>query len=73
MPLLVRRIIGVVLLILSVYFVLVVAFSGSRVAEGIIEFRAWLLTVFIFGGLAYLTFRYGWRLIRPPKTDEPPE
>ena len=73
MPVLLRRLIGGVLIAFSVYFVAVVAFSWSQLVDGEIEFQPWLLAVIVFGGLAYLTGRYGWRMVRAGREEESAE
>jgi hypothetical protein len=60
--------IGWLLVLSSVYFVAVVVYSTTQLAEGVTEFRPWMFGAIIFGGLAYVTGRFGWRMSKKPRT-----
>ena len=66
----VRRLIGLALIVVSVYFVAVVAYAANRLASGGVEFRPWMFGVIFFGGLAYLSGRFGWRMARRKESDD---
>jgi len=68
MPSSIRQLLGWILVLLSVYFVSVVVYSTTQLAEGAVEFTAWLFGAILFGGLAYLSGRSGWRMARKPST-----
>jgi len=61
---------GWTLVLISVYFAAVVAYSTTQLAGGAVEFIPWMLSATIFGGLAYILGRYGWRMARQPAARE---
>ncbi len=68
MPTPLRRLLGWVLVVLSVYFVAVVVYSTTQLADGVTEFTPWMFSAILFGGLAYLCGRFGRRMTRKPSS-----
>lgn len=66
MPNALRRLLGWILVVLSVYFVAIVVYSTTQLADGVTEFIPWMFSAIIFGGLAYLAGHFGWRMTRKP-------
>jgi len=56
---------------MSVYFVAVVVYSTTLLAEGVTEFIPWMLGAVVFGVLAYLSGRFGWRMTRAQASSPP--
>jgi len=65
------RLLGWVLVLLSVYFVAIVVYSITQLAQGETKFIPFMFASTIFGGLAYVSGRFGWRMTRKHST--PPD
>jgi uncharacterized membrane protein YiaA len=64
----IERLLGWFLVLLSVYFVAIVVYSIAQLAQGETEFIPFMFASTVFGGLAYVSGRFGWRKTRKRST-----